>query len=98
LNSKCRRIVFLSLSESKSITIASSQLQLFSLICFDFGNHELIESLFSNSTRSLENLVIGLQLNLTDSFIEYALSTFYFTWSFIILSWNSFFDCLRMIV
>jgi hypothetical protein len=67
---------FLSLAKGKSITIASSEIDIFSKICFYLGNKELIELLFSNESPSLENIVFRLEMNLTDSDIGYACEHF----------------------
>jgi hypothetical protein len=67
---------FLSLANGKSITIASSELDIFSKICIDLGNNELIEILFSNESPSLENIAFRLEMNMTDSDIGYACEQF----------------------
>jgi hypothetical protein len=67
--------LFSSLANGKSITIPASQIHVFSLICDYLGNKELIELLFSNSP-SLENIASRLELNATDSDIEYACEHF----------------------
>jgi hypothetical protein len=67
---------FVSLAKGKSITIPSSQLHIFSKICVDLGNKELLELLFSNEPLSLENIAFRLEQNATDSNIEYACEHF----------------------
>jgi hypothetical protein len=52
---------FLSLAHGKSISIPSSEIAVFSKICFDLGNKELLELLFSNESPSLENIVLRLK-------------------------------------
>jgi hypothetical protein len=41
-------------------------------MCVDLGNKELIEYLFSKESPSLENIALRLEMNATDSDIEYA--------------------------
>jgi hypothetical protein len=67
---------FLSLANGKSITIASSEIAVFSKMCFDLGNKELIELLFSTESPSLENIVFRLETSATDSDIGYACEQF----------------------
>jgi hypothetical protein len=68
--------LFSSLADGKSISIPTSQLRLFSLLCSDLGNKELIELLTPNEPPSIANIPDRLQLNATDSDIGYACKHF----------------------
>jgi hypothetical protein len=57
---------FVSLANGKSITIPSSERDVFAKICCDLGNKELIDLLFLNESPSLENIRFRLEIDATD--------------------------------